>query len=128
MDFSRLRLRRSPNQYLVAPVGTTADPPHRVAPEFDLPVERLAANFRAQALSQPRVTLLSVSADGRNLELAQRSKIFRFPDRISACFLPLANGRSTLVVYSRSRYGRRDFGVNRKRIDAWLAALGAPDH
>lgn len=126
MDYSRLRLKRSPNQYLVAPVGTTADPPHRVAPVFDMPVEKLAAQFRGHALSQPRVTLINVSADGRELELVQRSKVFRFPDKISARFLPLALGKSTLIVYSRAKYGRRDFGVNRKRIDSWLAALGAP--
>jgi len=126
MDFSRLRLRRTPNQYLVAPAAATADPPHRIAPVFDMPVEKLAANFRAGALEQPRTKLLSVSADGRDLELVQRSAVFRFPDRISVRFLPHGDSQSTLIVYSRSRYGRRDFGVNRKRIDAWLAALGAP--
>ncbi len=123
MDYSRLRLRRSPNQYLVAPVGTTADQPHRVAPIFAMPVEKLAAQFRSHALSQPRTKMLKVSANGRDLELVQRSRVFRFPDRISVQFLPLPKGRSTLIVYSRARYGYRDFGVNRKRIDAWLAAL-----
>ena len=126
MDFSRLRLRRTPNQYLVAPVGVTADPPHRVAPVFDRPVEKLAADFRRIALEQPRTRLIEVSPDGRDLELVQRSRLFRFPDRISARFLPLEDGSSTLIVYSRAKYGRRDFGVNRRRIDSWLAALGAP--
>ncbi|MEO8558527.1 MAG: DUF1499 domain-containing protein [Rhodospirillales bacterium] len=126
MDYSRLRLKRSPNQYLVAPPGITADPPHRPAPVFDMPVEKLAAQFRAYALNQPRVTLIGVSIDGRDLELVQRSKVFRFPDRISVRFLPLALNKSTVIVYSRAKYGYRDFGVNRMRIDAWLAALGAP--
>jgi len=125
MDYSRLRLKRSPNQYLVAPLGTTADPPHRVAPVFEMPVEKLAAQFRSHALSQPRVAMPYVSADGRDLELVQRSKVFRFPDKISVRFLALALNKSTLIVYSRAKYGYRDFGVNRKRIDAWLAALGA---
>jgi uncharacterized protein (DUF1499 family) len=124
MDFSRLRLRRTPNQYLVAPAGMTADPPHLVAPVFDRPVEKLAADFRHHALEQPRVTLVDVSADGRDIELVQRSRVFRFPDRISVRFVPLADGRSTLIVYSRAKYGRRDFGVNKRRIDSWLAALG----
>jgi len=30
---------------------------------------------------------------------------------------------SGLIIYSRSRYGRSDFGVNRSRVKAWLAAL-----
>jgi uncharacterized protein (DUF1499 family) len=37
--------------------------------------------------------------------------------------VPLDAERATLAVYSRSRYGRRDFGVNAKRVEAWLAAL-----
>jgi uncharacterized protein (DUF1499 family) len=30
---------------------------------------------------------------------------------------------SRLIVYSRSVYGRSDFGVNRQRVANWLAAL-----
>ena len=30
---------------------------------------------------------------------------------------------SALILYSRSVYGRSDFGVNRKRLLSWLAAL-----
>ena len=126
IDFSRLRLHRASNQYLVAPKGHAADPPHRIAPEFDRPVHRLAADFRSHALAQPRVRLLDVSADGLRLELVQRSRVFRFPDRISVEFLPRGHDRSTLAIYSRSKYGSNDFGVNKRRIDSWLAALGAP--
>ncbi|MGE0661237.1 MAG: DUF1499 domain-containing protein [Reyranellaceae bacterium] len=127
MDFSRLRLHRSKNnQYLVAPQGHTADTPHRIAPVFDRPVSELAGDFRRHALAQPRVKLLEVSPDGQRLELVQRSRIFRFPDRISVEFIAVDETRSTLAIYSRSRYGSNDFGVNRKRIDAWLAAIDAP--
>jgi uncharacterized protein (DUF1499 family) len=38
--------------------------------------------------------------------------------------LPAGAGRSTLAIYSRSLVGRKDFGVNRARIQRWLAALG----
>ena len=128
MDFSRLRLhRRKNNQYLVAPRGHTADEPHRIAPVFDRPVEALASDFRRHALAQPRVRLLEVSVDGRRLELVQRSRIFRFPDRISVEFLPLEDERSTLAIYSPTKYGSTDFGVNRQTNAAWLAAIGAPE-
>jgi uncharacterized protein (DUF1499 family) len=30
---------------------------------------------------------------------------------------------STLIMYSRSVYGRSDLGVNRQRVATWLAAL-----
>ena len=127
MDFSRLRLhRRKNNQYLVAPAGYTADAPHRIAPVFDRPVNEVAGDFRRHALAQPRVKLLEVGPDGQRLELVQRSRIFRFPDRISVEFISVDETHSTLAIYSRSRYGSNDFGVNRKRIDAWLASIGAP--
>lgn len=127
LDFTRLRLKRTNNEYLVAPTGFTADPPHRTAPVFDRPVHRLAGGFREFALAQPRVTLLDVSVDGRRLELIQRSRFFRFPDAISVEFIAVDEGHATLAIYSRARYGSTDFGVNRKRIDAWIAALGGTE-
>jgi uncharacterized protein (DUF1499 family) len=32
--------------------------------------------------------------------------------------------RSTLALYWRSLVGRKDFGVNRERVQRWLAAVG----
>jgi len=32
---------------------------------------------------------------------------------------------SGLILWSRSIYGRSDFGVNKARLEAWLAALDA---
>ena len=31
--------------------------------------------------------------------------------------------KSTVTIWSRSVYGRGDLGVNRKRTEAWIAAL-----
>ncbi len=124
-DFSRLRLRKNRNQYLVAPRGYTADAPHRIAPVFDRPVHQLAGDFRRHALAQRGVTMKDVSIDGRTLELIHRSRLLKFSSRISAMFIPVGEDRSTLAVYSRSQYGRRS--TSRKRIDDWLAAIGAPE-
>lgn len=124
-DFSRLRLRRNRNQYLVAPRGYTAEAPHRLAPVFDRPVQQLAGDFRLHALTQSGVTLKDISIDGRVLELIHRSRLLKLSSRISATFMPLGENRSTLAVYSRSKYGRHS--TSRKRIDDWLAAIGAPE-
>jgi hypothetical protein len=125
-DFSRLRLRNNRTQYLIAPAAHTVDPPHRRAPVFDVPVYKLAGDFRRHALEQPGVVLKDVSIDGRKLELIHRSGLFRITTWISAEFLSLEQeGRSTLAVYSRTRWGSR--AGNKQRIDAWLAALGAAD-
>ena len=34
-----------------------------------------------------------------------------------------SEGGSTLLVYSRSLVGRKDFGVNRARLRRWLARI-----
>ena len=54
-----------------------------------------------------------------------RSAVFNFPDLITAQVAAHGPDASTLVLYSRSVYGRSDLGVNRHRLDAWLAALNA---
>jgi uncharacterized protein (DUF1499 family) len=46
-----------------------------------------------------------------------------FPDTIVVRFLDLPDGRSTLAIYSRSRFGESDFGVNHARLERWLGKL-----
>jgi uncharacterized protein (DUF1499 family) len=54
----------------------------------------------------------------------QRSRIIGFPDYITVKAVPMETGLpeagAGLIVYSRSRYGYGDFGVNRARVEAWL--------
>ena len=53
-----------------------------------------------------------------------RTAVFRFPDLVSIEFIEAEAGGATLAIFSRSIYGRKDFGANRKRITRWLSALG----
>ena len=53
----------------------------------------------------------------------QRTALVRYPDSITVRFIALGNNRSTLAIYSRSHYGKSDFGVNEARIRSWLSAL-----
>ncbi len=73
---------------------------------------------------QPRVETLETAALLR-FEHAQRSARFWFPDRVTVWVIPLSDSRSTLAIYSRSIYGLNDLGVNRARVETWLAALRA---
>ena len=52
-----------------------------------------------------------------------RSAVFNFPDLVTAQTNDVGPDSSTLVLYSRSVYGYSDLGVNRQRLNAWLAAL-----
>ena len=54
-----------------------------------------------------------------------RSAVFGFPDLVTIQVLPHGASQSSLILWSRSVYGSSDFGVNRARVAAWLAALQA---
>jgi uncharacterized protein (DUF1499 family) len=124
IDLRALTLKSSPNQFLVAPDGFGTAKPHKRSSEYALPAADLARRFREIALSEPRTVLAGEGAGGLRFDLVQRSQIFRFPDTISVEVLPLGDRRSTLAIYSRSKIGYSDWGVNRKRIERWLARVG----
>ena len=110
---------KNPNQFLLLPDGEK-----RQSPVFDMPAADLANAFQKIALGAERVTVLESSDDGLWCTYIQRSNLMRYPDYISVRFIDLAGGKSTLAVYSRSRFGRKDFGVNKARIKAWVGAMG----
>jgi uncharacterized protein (DUF1499 family) len=122
-DFDNLAVPTSPNTWLVAPAGFEPAKPDAAAPVFELPAKRLAQAWISVVESEPRTKILAVSEDGLQIEAEQRSAVFGFLDRISTKCVTLQPTRSTLVAYSRSRVGYWDFGVNRSRLQRWLAKL-----
>ncbi|QJE72725.1 DUF1499 domain-containing protein [Aerophototrophica crusticola] len=125
VDFNRLVLGWKPNQYLLAPPGTTAQAtPHAEAPTFPIPAERLRDLLLAAATAEPRAQVLYRSNDGLRFTVMQQTALMRFPDFVSVEVRPVPGG-STVLAYSRSVYGIRDFGVNQKRVEGWLAEVKA---
>ena len=57
------------------------------------------------------------------LVVIQHTPLLRFPDIIAVEFVALAADRSSVAVYSRARYGKGDFGTNRKRVLTWLSEV-----
>ena len=124
MDFQTLELTSwKRNQYLVSPNNYCGARAHLASPTYDLSVEELRERWMTMIASQPRIKTGKADEEAMQYELIQRTKIMRFPDIITVRFIPLEQRRSTLAVYSRSRYGRRDFGVNEDRVRTWLGAL-----
>ncbi len=74
-------------------------------------------------LGSGAVTKMASSED--TLDLVARTLFVRWPDWVTVRFIPLGEKRSTLAIYSRSVYGRSDFGANKNRITNWLARLSA---
>lgn len=123
VDFGSLRPADTPNWFLICPPGVCAADLAAESPVFEGSVEELRARWRALVATRPRVERLAAHPDGWQSDYLQRSARFRFPDLVTVRFFPLSPKQSTLAVYSRALYGRRDFGVNRERVVSWLASL-----
>jgi Protein of unknown function (DUF1499) len=125
IDFATLRLHERPNQYLVCPKGLCAAAAHRESPAIALPVEKLEAKWRALLTRKAGAVQFAHDKERRQFDVVLRTSMLRFPDVVTIRFIALDAERSTVAVYSRSLYGRSDFGVNRARVDGWLAELAA---
>lgn len=116
MDPATAQSTGRPNEILVAPSGGDI-----ASPVFEgLSAEGLMARLQRVALAEPRVTLLG-ERDGF-ATYVQRSALMRYPDYISAKAVEVEGG-AALYLYSRSRYGYDDMGVNRARALRWLEKL-----
>lgn len=93
------------------------------APEYEMPAGALAVKFDDLAMLKPSVTRLDGDPADLFVTYIARTKYVGFPDYISIKFIELDADRSTIAVFSRSRFGYSDRGVNRRRVLAWLAEL-----
>ena len=112
-----------PNDALAAPVGTTRAEPDIVLTPLQKPARELLASLDAVARTEPRVKVVAGSTETGRITYVQRSAIFGFPDYISVTAVETEAG-SGLILWSRSRYGYSDLGVNQARLQRWLAAAG----
>jgi uncharacterized protein (DUF1499 family) len=94
-------------------------------PVFAVHSEQLLDNWIDVISKEPRVVMVASDLEQRRFSVIQHSALLRFPDIVTVEFIPLEGDRSSLAVYSRARYGRSDFGVNRKRVLRWLDRLQA---
>ena len=118
MDMAALRRPATPNTALAGPAGYTP-PPDITTRRYEVPPARLYAAIRKVALAQPRTYAQIAYDDRMQAHFVARSAWLNFPDLIAV----QVNPDSTLILWSRSVYGRSDLGVNERRLRAWLAAL-----
>ncbi|MEQ9835948.1 MAG: DUF1499 domain-containing protein [Roseitalea porphyridii] len=122
-DLASARRSGRPNDRLMAPPGYCRNGvPDESAPVFAATPERLIAAVDRVAAAEPRTREVGRGPLAR--QFVQRSRVLRFPDDITVQVLSSDAG-ATLAIWSRARYGYADFGVNRARVDRWLAAIGA---
>lgn len=123
-DFAHLVRPSSPNTALAAPAGFRPRP-DIVTPAYGVPAEKLFAIVQHVAAGRRATYRLAGNATALREGWVARSLVWNFPDIVWAEVEPDGNGKSELVLYSRSMYGYGDFGVNRRRVAAWVAAVNA---
>lgn len=124
MDIAQIVRPSTPNTALAAPAGFSPAP-DVITPPYALQAGRLFALIQDIAASQPRTYAAATYPDELQAHYVARSAVFNFPDLIMVQVVRSGPDSSNLIVYSRSVYGQSDLGVNRKRLDTWLAALKA---
>ncbi|MBV8458425.1 MAG: DUF1499 domain-containing protein [Acetobacteraceae bacterium] len=122
VGFNHLVRPSKPNTALAAPAGYSPKP-DIVTPVYPVSPTELSAIVQRVAGAQPATFKLGEDESALEQGWVARSLIFNFPDVIWAHIRPAETGNSELLLYSRSIYGHSDFGVNRHRVDTWLAAV-----
>lgn len=125
LDLRRIKPRSGKNRFFIGPALALQGEADADSPLYNVAGLELAKTLQAIIISEPRTTMTDRTQDGLAMQFVQRSAVFRFPDTIDVEVIALSAQQSALAIYSRSRYGRRDFGVNRRRVERWLAALAA---
>ncbi len=123
LDFAALIPDARPRRWLVLPPGfISAARPDAVSPVFACTREALMSAVDAVALAEARTVRLRDGAG--QAEYVQRSKVFKFPDRITVEAMD-TDGGAGLAAYSRAEIGYHDFKVNQRRLERWIAAIQA---
>jgi hypothetical protein len=125
IDFATLQRGPDANQYLLCPKGMCSTATDGEAPVFDVPVERLQVAWDEMLAEQPRLEVQRRDVTNVQIDYVQRSRLLRFPDLITVRFVPIDDAHATVAIYSRSVWGKGDMGVNRARVEEWLARLKA---
>ncbi len=126
IDFQNLSRPKSPNTCLVAPSDFTSPADaDDVAPVLNR--QRLAVFDQIVGLAVERKGWTLVIADEATarLKLVVTSRWLRFKDDIDIAVLPVQGepAHSTIAIYSRSRVGWSDMGVNSRRVNELLDVL-----
>lgn len=124
VDLRSLRRASLPKDALAAPPGVCVARADFSVPVLDISKAALADRLRAVAQAEPRTRLVAEFPELDQLVFEQHSRAFRFPDTIRVQVVSMSDGVSA-ILYSRSRYGGWNMGVNRKRLCRWLARLEA---
>jgi len=90
---------------------------------FDMTADELIRLTDDFVQTQPRITRIAGGVDAKMITYVQRSALIGYPDYITIKAVTSGEDQSKLVMFSRSRFGYSDLGVNKMRIDHWISII-----
>jgi len=125
VDFATLRRPKAPNNALVAPPSVCGHArADIIPPDFAVSASRLHAIVAEVAEEVSNTELVFADPKQEQDRYVVRTAVLRFPDTVDVKIIDRGPNLSTVALYSRSQVGKADFGVNRKRMQRWLARIG----
>ncbi|SNX70522.1 uncharacterized protein SAMN05878503_10688 [Cereibacter ovatus] len=110
--------RNTANSILVAD-GGDLPPLH-----LPLPADQVAARLDTVAAATSRTS--PFAGEGLHRTWLTRTRLWGFPDFTSVRLIPAPDGGTFVTIFARARFGHSDLGVNRARVEDWLARLQSP--
>ena len=124
-NFQQLILPSTPNFYLACPKDYCNVKSDIYTPVYAVSAESLFNLFNYIIAQEPRTSFVYSIPEQGQYGLTALSQVFPFPDDIAVQFIALSESQSTIAIFSKTRYGYYDFGVNKKRVERWLNKLAA---
>ena len=116
IDFETLTPPQRPNWWLLAPPGLCkAATPKMQTPVFAGSPEDIREALLAAIGREPRTTLVAQDEASGRFAFTAKTRLMGFVDDVDVRILSQGPQRTTFALYSRSRVGYSDLGVNAAR-------------
>lgn len=123
---SKVEVWHNPDVPMMEPGEYSADGSHLVQRVFEGDATPTFVRLDQIIRATPRTTVLTGSVAEGRVTYITRTRWMGFPDYTTVTFRKSPIGdATTLQVFGRSRFGKSDMGVNKARIEGWLADLNA---
>lgn len=126
VDFMLLKRSETPNDAVVSPETFErfkALRPELTSPIYEVMPAKLFEIIDERLMAKPDVQRVSFNETVLAARYIVRTPTIGWPDTVNIKVIPHGPGHSAVLAYSRSKFGGRDFGVNKARLEALIADL-----
>ncbi|MBR72279.1 MAG: hypothetical protein CMM30_04985 [Rhodospirillaceae bacterium] len=123
MNLEHLKHFSQSNSFFSAPRDWGMNTSHYSTPIYEGKWNYIIETLSKIANDEPRTVTLKNNISEGKLQLCQKSLIFKFPDLIWIQAITIDEYSSSVAIFSKAKYGKYDFGVNKKRVLRWIDKL-----